>query len=775
MKHFAKTKRLIALNLAVILLLAAMMPMGALADETPTWGEVTVSVNDPDLGGVWLSGEQFVEAGEQVWLGAWTRSVAADFVGWEVVSGGVTIIDTYSSPFAFEAYFIMPTPAVDVEVQAVFERDPNVGEVTFFVNRPGSDIDSQRNTERASSGNVPISVSDLSWWWQELEWMEFVRWEVMSGGVTIADPTSPETYFIMPTPAVDVQIRAVMRAKELRELDFPVRISEMNRTVFVDVAGEYTFRVKDSSDWGLWDEDLMAFRILNAQGNEVVPIEIENNARFTRDARFHLQTGQYTFTVRYPNSFDISPAPYASLRLWLWDDATTPPTNNPWGVVVGGGRLADDADEDIWVGWGSASNVRPVPGETVQLNATPQRGFEFVRWNVTSGDVTLNNPTAPNATFPMPNSDVFLEPIFRVRDDAGRVIVNVNNPAFGWIAYPHSDTALAALAGDRVNLEAVPSSRWEWCDEYGSINVPLTEFVRWEVLSGNVAIADPTSLETYFTMLAPAVDVKIQAVFRLLDGFDAGIVTVNVNNPDLGWAWPGQPRIELAGGIVALSASARSGNEFVRWDVISGDVTIANPTSRWAYFTMPTPAVDVEIEAVFVPIGTPPPPPRVPVTGVTIAGETTRNLTVGQTLPLAATVAPANATNPAVTWISSNPAIATVNATGQITAVAPGTATITVTTADGGHRASVTVTVTAATTPPVAVTGVTIAGEATRNLTVGQTLPFGRHCCASECNKSGCNMGIQPPSYCNGQCKRTDYRSGPRYCDNHGDNSRRRP
>ena len=56
--------------------------------------------------------------------------------------------------------------------------------------------------------------------------------------------------------------------------------------------------------------------------------------------------------------------------------------------------------------------------------------------------------------------------------------------------------------------------------------------------------------------------------------------------------------------------------------------------------------------------------------------------------------------------------------------MAPGTATITVTTADGGHRATVAVTVAAATAPPVAVTGVTIAGEATRNLTVGQTLPL---------------------------------------------------
>ncbi|MCL2447049.1 MAG: Ig domain-containing protein, partial [Oscillospiraceae bacterium] len=106
----------------------------------------------------------------------------------------------------------------------------------------------------------------------------------------------------------------------------------------------------------------------------------------------------------------------------------------------------------------------------------------------------------------------------------------------------------------------------------------------------------------------------------------------------------------------------------------------------------------------------------VPVTGVTIAGAATRNLNVNQTLQLNATVNPTNATNRAVTWSSSNTAIATVNASGLVTARASGTATITVTTADGNRTASVQVTV------AVPVTGVTIAGAATRNLNVNQTL-----------------------------------------------------
>ncbi|GHV79222.1 hypothetical protein AGMMS49944_10130 [Spirochaetia bacterium] len=57
-------------------------------------------------------------------------------------------------------------------------------------------------------------------------------------------------------------------------------------------------------------------------------------------------------------------------------------------------------------------------------------------------------------------------------------------------------------------------------------------------------------------------------------------------------------------------------------------------------------------------------------------------------------VAPADATNQAVTWISSDTTKATV-ANGVVTAVAAGTATITVTTTDGSKTATCTVTVSA--------------------------------------------------------------------------------
>ena len=104
----------------------------------------------------------------------------------------------------------------------------------------------------------------------------------------------------------------------------------------------------------------------------------------------------------------------------------------------------------------------------------------------------------------------------------------------------------------------------------------------------------------------------------------------------------------------------------------------------------------------------------IPVRGVSFH-PATRRLFVGNTEQFYATVQPSNATNQNVTWHSSNPAIARVNSQGLITAVSIGTTTITVTTQDGNHIASGSVTVT-----PTSVIGIVLS-PATVTLSVGHT------------------------------------------------------
>jgi endoglucanase len=73
------------------------------------------------------------------------------------------------------------------------------------------------------------------------------------------------------------------------------------------------------------------------------------------------------------------------------------------------------------------------------------------------------------------------------------------------------------------------------------------------------------------------------------------------------------------------------------------------------------------------------------------------SILVNGTVQLSSTVLPSNA-NQAVTWSSGNTAIATVSSTGLVTGIAEGSATITVTTADGSKTNTSLITVTSSTT-----------------------------------------------------------------------------
>ena len=109
-------------------------------------------------------------------------------------------------------------------------------------------------------------------------------------------------------------------------------------------------------------------------------------------------------------------------------------------------------------------------------------------------------------------------------------------------------------------------------------------------------------------------------------------------------------------------------------------------------------------------------PADVKVSRITLSASTGLALTKGQTQKLTATVAPANATNKAVTWKTSDKNVATVSENGLVTAKSAGTAIITCTAKDGSNvKATCKVTVT------VPVSGIQLS-QTSAALTVGDTL-----------------------------------------------------
>ena len=111
------------------------------------------------------------------------------------------------------------------------------------------------------------------------------------------------------------------------------------------------------------------------------------------------------------------------------------------------------------------------------------------------------------------------------------------------------------------------------------------------------------------------------------------------------------------------------------------------------------------------------------VTGVTL-NKDRATLKVGEEVQLTATITPANATNKAVVWVSSDSSVATVDQTGKVKAQKAGTATITVVTVDGSYTAECVVTVQDQEGPKpevIKVTGVTL-DRTTANVTVNKTI-----------------------------------------------------
>src|SRR4051812_18546567 len=87
-------------------------------------------------------------------------------------------------------------------------------------------------------------------------------------------------------------------------------------------------------------------------------------------------------------------------------------------------------------------------------------------------------------------------------------------------------------------------------------------------------------------------------------------------------------------------------------------------------------------------------PARVAVVGVRVTPQTVQFTTIGQQLKLTLAVQPANATDQAVTWESTDTSIATVDAAGVVTARKAGAEVfVTATTHDGHFQSSTNVTV----------------------------------------------------------------------------------
>ena len=296
---------------------------------------------------------------------------------------------------------------------------------------------------------------------------------------------------------------------------------------------------------------------------------------------------------------------------------------------------------------------------TVTITATPNTGYTFSSWSVTktSGGaaVSVANASANPTTFTMPAEAVTVSATF-TKNSYDLDLTNTNGTCAVTVDGDDWDGSSAIEYGAAVVITATPSSGYL--------------FDAWDH-----TLTSPTISSNVISFSMPNEDVAIEAQFvsaasvksiTISDVIEHGTVTASANTA-------------AAGTEITLTATPDTGYSFTSWSVKNAS-TDADITVTDNKFTMPD--ANVTVSATFTAIA---------VTGVSL-NKTSASISVGETETLTATVAPANALNPAVTWTSSNTDVATV-ANGVVTAKAAGSATITVTTTDGSYTATCAVTV----------------------------------------------------------------------------------
>ena len=251
-------------------------------------------------------------------------------------------------------------------------------------------------------------------------------------------------------------------------------------------------------------------------------------------------------------------------------NATFTMPNRPVTInaVFGTGSAITVTTNDSSRGTASANVASAQQGTTVTLTATPNTGFRFTRGEIVSGNITFSDVNSSTATFTMPNAAVQVRAVF---EPGNAVTTSVNDAARGTASASPS----AGTQGATVTLTATPNTGFK--------------FTRWEIVSGNITLSGANSPSATFTM--PNTAVSVRAVFDT-----ANTVNATANNNVLGTATTNLLTPTL-GATVTLTAAPNTGSRFLRWEVVSGGVTLSNPNARTTTFTMPNNSV--QVRAVF--------------------------------------------------------------------------------------------------------------------------------------------------------------------------------
>jgi len=336
----------------------------------------------------------------------------------------------------------------------------------------------------------------------------FDHWKIVSGNVILDDQRASETKFIMPETAVEI-------TAEYNDLH-AITVNNGTANVEEAVIGD-TVKIKAESREGYvfdrWEVSYGDVAVANKNAEET------------------------TFVM--PDSMVVLTARYKALQSITLEN----------GKAYAGGEEITTAKK----------------GTEVTIKADDLGGKVFDRWEIVSGNVTLEAANKAETTFTMPAESISLKAVYNT-------IHSINTNEF-CTADPAS-----AIKGTEITVTAETREGYE--------------FDGWAVSDG-VELYDEDGLTAKFTM--PDHDVTIEAKYKQYHSIEVpkGVATDAEGNPI-------SSAVEGTEIWIEIDREQRNPDEFEfkRWLSNPEDLEIANRKAERTHFTMPD--EDVTVEATFL-------------------------------------------------------------------------------------------------------------------------------------------------------------------------------
>lgn len=218
---------------------------------------------------------------------------------------------------------------------------------------------------------------------------------------------------------------------------------------------------------------------------------------------------------------------------------------------------------DVTVKKGTATPSFAKEGTLVTITADYIPGRKFERWNVLSDNVTLADENRNITTFNMPAGEVQVEAKYKMLQS-----ITVNGGTYT----VNGETTTEAVKGDKIVATANPAPEGE-------------KFVGWDVvgvdgLTNEQKAASPIEFEM------PKNGVELTAQYKTLHNIVVNKGTYTVNGTD--------DKQAVEGDKITVKAAEYPGYQFVRWEVVTDNVTITGVNNEEATFTMPNENVELK-------------------------------------------------------------------------------------------------------------------------------------------------------------------------------------